>query len=710
MIKKPNLFKKNSSYSSELLGTNILNKFSSWMISKKELLNRKSYSDSLSHSLYIGLSFFSVFLCVPLLLYGSYLFFREGSLLMAGLEAISAVLLVIFIFTKRISVCLRELILILSLYSFSIFLLIAAGNTGAGMIGVFAVIALSGIVLKFSKLIAFLVINVLTVIVLTVLLFTGVFDGGAMEAYKDTWLINILTTQLCGIGIMLLIHMIYKALQTQNKALEKSEAMLKVSEERKSLLLSNISGMVYRCRYDQEWTMEYISEGCFALTGYKPQSLLYNKQLSYNDLISEEYREAIWHDWAEVLNNKTIYRGEYQIITAQGEKKWVYEQGKGIYEENGIVNLVEGIIIDITERKNKEDRILYLNQYDVLTGLYNRRWFEEQKSLIKTDNDVPVSVIIGDINGLKLINDALGHHHGDRLIQEVAGILKSCCREGDLLARIGGDEFIMIMPCTGIREAADLAEGIQKKCEKQNQNISEAQYYLSLSLGYATTTANGQTIDEIIKIAENYMYRRKLLENKSVHSALLSSIQATMYERSYETEAHSLRIAVLAKQIGLRLNLSPGQLDELELLAKLHDIGKIGIDDSVLKKPGRLTEAEWMQMRRHPEIGYRISISSPELAPIAEYILCHHEHWDGTGYPQGLKHEEIPVLSRIIAIADAFDAMTNDRPYQKKMLVSDALQEIKSNSGKQFDPKLVDIALDVIENSPTSMEAYTSDE
>ncbi len=710
MIKKLGFFKKNNDYSSASPDSNILAKFSKWMISKKEIKNRKSYSDSLSHSLYIGLSFFSVFLCVPLLFYGSYLFFREGSLLMAGLEALSAILLTIFIFTKKISVSIRELILILSLYTFSIFLLITTGNTGAGMIGVFAVIALSGIVLKFRKLITFLVIDILTFIILTILLFTGVFDGGAMEAYKGTWLINVLTAQLCGIGLMLLAHMIYRALQTQNKALEKSEALLKDSEESKTLLLSNIRGMVYRCRYDKEWTMEYISEGCFELTGYKPESLLFNNQISYNDLISEEYKNTVWRDWVTVLDNKSIYRGEYQIITAQGEKKWVYEQGKGIYEENDEVKLVEGIIIDITERKNKEDRILYLSQYDVLTGLYNRRWFEEQKRLIRPDCNVPVSVIIGDINGLKLINDALGHHHGDRLIQEVAGILKSCCRENDLLARIGGDEFIMIMPGAGIQEAAALADSIQKKCDDQNQHISEVQYYLSLSLGYATNTAEGQTIDEIIKIAENYMYRRKLLENKSVHSALLSSIQATMYERSYETEAHSLRISVLSKKIGKHLNLTPGQLDELELLAKLHDIGKIGIDDSVLKKPDRLTEAEWMQMRRHPEIGYRITISSPELAPIAEYILCHHEHWDGNGYPQGLKHEEIPILSRIIAVADAFDAMTNDRPYQKKMSVSDALEEIKSNSGKQFDPRIVDITLDVIEEAPYPKEAYKPNE
>ena len=382
MVKKSGLSKKkNNDYSSDSSDLNILAKFSKWMISKKEIKNRKSYSDSLSHTLYIGLSVFSIFfMCSSSFFTAHIFFFREGSLLMAGLEAISAVLLVIFIFAKRISVCLRELILILSLYSFSIFLLITTGNTGAGMIGVFAVIALSGIVLKFSKLITFLAIDILTFIVLTILLFTGVFDGGAMEAYKGTWLINILTTQLCGIGIMLLVHMIYKALQTQNKALEKSEALLKDSEESKTLLLSNIRGMVYRCRYDKEWTMEYISEGCFELTGYKPQSLLHNKQLSYNDLISEEYREAIWRDWVKVLDSKTIYRGEYQILTAQGEKKWVYEQGKGVYEENGEVRLVEGIIIDITERKNKEDRILYLNQYDVLTGLYNRRWFEEQKT------------------------------------------------------------------------------------------------------------------------------------------------------------------------------------------------------------------------------------------------------------------------------------------------------------------------------------------
>ena len=384
-----------------------------------------------------------------------------------------------------------------------------------------------------------------------------------------------------------LIHIVYTALSRQNVALEKSQKKLKQSEESKAVLLSNIRGMVYRCKYDKNWTMEYISEGCFDLTGYSSQSLLNNKRITYNEIISKEYRSIVWKDWLNVVETNGIYRGEYQIITADGSKKWVYEQGKCVYDNNGNVKALEGIIIDITERKNKEEKIHYLNQYDVLTGLHNRRWFEDQIASIDTEENYPISVIAGDINGLKLINDTLGHENGDKLIIEVAEIIKNCCEQGNLAARTGGDEFIIILPNTDSEETAKKVYEIQEKCKKKNVGSSEQGYYFSLSLGYATKNESKTSISKIIKIAENYMYNRKLLENKSVHNAIIKSIQATMYERSYETKEHSERLAHYAGKIGKHMNLSINHLDDLELLAMLHDIGKIGVDDNVLKKAGQ---------------------------------------------------------------------------------------------------------------------------
>ncbi len=681
----------------KIFSTKKLNKLGRYFIDEKTRKQTSSLSESLSQSLFIGLSLFVVIIVMPLFLFGAYMYLKNEMPLFSIVEILSVIAMILVMLNKKLSIKARQMYIVMSLYAFSIVVLISTGNKGAGIISVIAIMFLAGIILDSRKLIYFLASNLIVFSIITALLYTGVFDGYPMETYKDIWMINALTAQLGGIGLMALIHLIYKALSKQNIALERSRKMLRRSEASKSVLLSNIRGMVYRCKYDKNWTMEYISEGCFELTGYPSSSLLNNNELAYNEIISEEYREDIWNEWEKAINNKDIYRGEYQIVTAQGEKKWVYEQGKGVYNSKGNIKTLEGIIIDITERKNKEDKIMYLNQYDVLTGLHNRRWLEEQKHLIDVEENLPISIIAGDINGLKLINDTLGHDYGDSLIKEVADILKTCSGEFDFSARTGGDEFIMILPNTDSVEAEKKVAQVQKYCKKKNSGSREQDYYFSVSLGYATKSDNRESIDEIIKIAENYMYNRKLLENKSVHNAIIKSIQATMYERSNETKEHSERLAFFANKIGKFLKLSNNHLDELELLAMLHDIGKIGVDDNVLKKPGKLNETEWIQMKRHPEIGYRIAISSPELSPIADFILSHHERWDGNGYPRGLKENDIPLPARIISVVDAFDAMTNDRPYSKSISGKEALDEIKKNSGTQFDPEIVDAFINVAE-------------
>jgi HD-GYP domain-containing protein (c-di-GMP phosphodiesterase class II) len=163
-----------------------------------------------------------------------------------------------------------------------------------------------------------------------------------------------------------------------------------------------------------------------------------------------------------------------------------------------------------------------------------------------------------------------------------------------------------------------------------------------------------------------------------------------MYAKSQETEEHAERIKNLAQMVGKEIGLPQEKLDELALLATLHDIGKVGIDEKILNKPGKLSKEEWKEMKKHPEIGYRIAMASPELMTVAEYILAHHERWDGKGYPRGLKGEEIPLLARIIAITDAYDAMMSDRPYRKAISKEEALAEIKANAGTQFDPKFAE--------------------
>lgn len=475
-----------------------------------------------------------------------------------------------------------------------------------------------------------------------------------------------------------------------------AEESLRESERSKAVLLSHLPGTAYRCLPDKSRNMEFMSDGCFKLTGYYPEDFTKNK-ISYSDLITPEHRSMVWKEWERVQTLKTTFRYEYEIVTASGECKWVSELGQCIYDKDGRTEALEGIIFDITERKNREEQFKYLSEHDFLTELYNRKFFDNEKNRLDNMNDcLPLTIMIVNINGMRLINDAFGYDEGDQLIKEVAKILENCCRKNDIIARTAGDEFSIIMKNTSNYEGAYVQRELQKCCEAHNKKISDRKFDISISCGISTKEKANETIDKALKEASDVMHNSKLLNSKSSHSAILSSIMATMYERSHETEEHAKRIAFISRKIGKNMNLPPNVLDELELFSMLHDIGKIGIDDRILNKPGKLNDIESILMKKHPEIGYRIAMSSPELEPVAEYILCHHEKWDGSGYPKGIKGEKIPLLSRILAVSDAYDAMTEDRIYRKAMSVDDAIAEIRRNSGTQFDPHVVQVFIETV--------------
>jgi HD-GYP domain-containing protein (c-di-GMP phosphodiesterase class II) len=196
-------------------------------------------------------------------------------------------------------------------------------------------------------------------------------------------------------------------------------------------------------------------------------------------------------------------------------------------------------------------------------------------------------------------------------------------------------------------------------------------------------------LEKVIKTAEQGMYQRKLLAHKSLHSTIVTSIKTALAEKDYETREHCDRLTELSTKLGRELGLKDEDLVALELLSELHDIGKISVDSMILTKAGSLTPDEWAEIKKHPEAGYRIARTVPELSQIADYILAHHERWDGNGYPQGLKGESIPLLSRIITVVDSFDAMTSQRPYRSGMPVQEAREELRRNMGTQFDPEIV---------------------
>jgi len=388
----------------------------------------------------------------------------------------------------------------------------------------------------------------------------------------------------------------------------------------------------------------------------------------------------VWNNNEQARSEETVtYPNGEQIITETLKTQYVDAEGQ-------VAGLI-GISRDITERKAKQKRIEYLNAHDIMTGLYNRMYYDVELDRIDSAQQLPYSIIMVDIDSLKLTNDLFGHGAGDKLIIKTADLLSECCGQG-IVARVGGDEFSILLPGVDEEELRNIVNKFNAKLEEQKNVNEESSLLLSASCGYATKSQPTQTIAEITNSAEEHMYRRKLLKHQSIRSTLLSTIKELLFSKSNETMEHAERMASLAKKLGMEVGLSEADMDALELMATLHDLGKIGIDNNILSKPEKLNDAEWAEIRKHPEIGYRIALTIPELQDIAGYILAHHERWDGKGYPEGLSGREIPFISRIISVVDAYDAMTEHRPYRANRTEQEAAEEILRNAGTQFDPDI----------------------
>lgn len=345
---------------------------------------------------------------------------------------------------------------------------------------------------------------------------------------------------------------------------------------------------------------------------------------------------------------------------------------------------------ELAERKQFEKKLRFISYHDGLTSLFNRTFFKQQMTKLETARQGSVGIILCDVDGLKLINDTLGHEQGDLLLNAAAHIIKSNVRPIDTVARIGGDEFAVLLP------QAD-SKLIEETCSKMRAqvdayNAGHLELPLSMSIGYAVRATGSQTepsLHELFREADDNMYREKLHRSRSSRSAIVNALLKALEARDFITEGHGDRMQFLTGELGIRLGLSERRIADIKLLAQFHDIGKVGIPDRILFKPSPLTLKEQVEMQRHADIGYRIAQSVSDLIPISDFILKHHEWWNGNGYPIGLKGEEIPLECRILSIADAYDAMTSDRPYRKALVKDEAVAELRRQAGSQFDPQLV---------------------
>jgi len=422
---------------------------------------------------------------------------------------------------------------------------------------------------------------------------------------------------------------------------------------------------------------------------------------------------AFFHEFALHLSGTNIQiGGDASLIFSSGKElsEWKTEIGRALTGEAVVVireniagirymrmisapiysvkNVLIGATVffsDVTLEVAAAEENKYLSYHDYLTGLYNRRQYNETMNEMDQDRSIPISVVEGDINGLKLVNDAFGHAAGDELLIHVSNTLNKFFSESRGVIRMGGDEFVVFLPNKTLEETNALVEAIKADFEKT------ILYGMPISVSFGVgTRAHGEAMSEVIKRAEVEMYNKKLFEVTSQRAESIKSILNTLYVKNPREEIHSQRVSEICTKIGEMYHLPKDQISMLRLIGNLHDIGKIAIDESILNKPGRLDPFEWEIIRRHPEIGYRILASSGEYAEMSEDILAHHEHWDGSGYPKGLAGEKIPWRARVIAVADAFDAMTAPRTYRKVLSIEEALEEISRCAGTQFDPEIAE--------------------
>jgi diguanylate cyclase (GGDEF)-like protein/PAS domain S-box-containing protein len=469
---------------------------------------------------------------------------------------------------------------------------------------------------------------------------------------------------------------------------KRTEKKLRESEQRYREILASIEEGYYEV--DLTGNIIFFNDRLPGMVGYSREEFL---GLSYKKLYKNP--EKVFQTFHQVfLTGQPVTGFTLDMIKKTGEVAYGELSVSLIFDKAGQKIGFRGLARDITERVKFEQRLKFLSMHDQLTGLYNRAFFEEVIQRLSQSREYPIALITADLDDLKLVNDSLGHEAGDRLLKAAAEVLTKAVRGDDILARVGGDEFAVILTKTSDQGAEKIAARIRETVEDYNRRHSDLP--LGLSIGLAVAPDAEKSLHEVFRHADDLMYRDKLYRSTRARNKSVQALLAALDERDYITQGHAQRLENLCRKIGEKVKLSSSQLADLALLAQVHDLGKVGIPDRILFKEGSLTAEEWNVMRLHPEKGYRIAITSSDLSEVADLILKHHEKWDGSGYPIQLKGEEIPIECRILAIVDAYDAMTNDRPYSKARSKEEALEEIRRSVGTHFDPQLVEIFLAVV--------------
>lgn len=384
--------------------------------------------------------------------------------------------------------------------------------------------------------------------------------------------------------------------------------------------------------------------------------------------------------------------------------------------------------------KSYREQLINLANKDELTGLYNHRYFQvavENEIMLAEKSGKPVSLLFIDIDYFKRYNDLYGHIEGDKILEKIGQLLKSKLLTKDTAARYGGEEFAIIIPGRDEKEAVVVGEAIREEIEKAyfegQENLPNGN--LTISIGVSCYPDKVNSKEDLIKSADDALYRAKFFNKNRVecyhsileelkedieeeHIDLISSIKtliSVINAKDKYTYAHTERVVIYSQLIANELELSEEDKKILKYGAYLHDIGKIQIPMEILNKKMRLTNKEWNLIKEHPKNGAEIIQPVQSLQRVVPLILHHHERYDGTGYPSNLRGEEIPYLTRILSVADSFDAMTSNRPYKQSMSFDGALNELRKCSGTQFDPDIVDRFIEIMKMQSDNLNSFEFD-
>lgn len=394
-----------------------------------------------------------------------------------------------------------------------------------------------------------------------------------------------------------------------------------------------------------------------------------------------------------VKENRTIELSkDYKLVTREGHEVFIELNAAPI---TGSENKITGAVVmfkDVTRRREEMKNIEDLSFRDALTGLFNRRYLDETISRLGDEMSLPLTIMVIDVNGLKLTNDAFGHTMGDTLLKAVARICKDVTRQGDSIYRTGGDEFVLLLPNSDRSQAKALKDRIVSMASKTTIDSLT----VSLAIGYSVMKSEEEKFDEVFAEADNNMYRNKLKYGKHMKKKTIDKLLTKLNRKNSEASIHTKEVSRYAEEMGMAMNLSASEVEKLKMAGLLHDIGKVMVPAEILVKSAKLTERETLQVRKHSEIGYQLLKEVDEYKHLADIVLSHHEWWDGTGYPRRLKGEEIPLGARIISISDAYETMTGKRSYTNPMTVEDAISELRACAGVQFDPELVETFIQAV--------------